>query len=128
MLDRELYFTVNYLNFDSYHPIAHKRAVVKPLVDRAENLCDEDKYSNEIQIINSNLHRNGYLRSIVNSMNNPRISNCNKNSNNIKYCSTPYIRGTPERVGKILKKYNIHLSNKPSQSFKNQLYNVARQK
>ena len=117
-------FTGNYLNFDSYHPIAHKRAVVKSLVDRAKNLCDEDTYSNEIKIITSNLCRNGYPRSLVNSINNPRLSNRNNNSNDIKYCSTPYIKGTSERVGKILREYNIQLSNKPSQSFKNQLYNV----
>ena len=46
--------------------------------------------------------------------------NNNNNSNDVKYCSTPSI----ERVGKIIKEYNIHWSNKPSQSFKNQLYNV----
>ena len=32
----------------------------------------------------------------------------------IKYISTPYIPGTSERVNKILRKFNIVLSNKPS--------------
>ena len=45
-IHRKPTFTGNYLNFDSYHPIAHKRAVVKSLVDRAKNLCDEDMYGN----------------------------------------------------------------------------------
>ena len=52
---RKTTFTGNYLNFDSYHPIAHKRAVVKSLVDRTKNLGDEDTYSNEMEIITSNL-------------------------------------------------------------------------
>ena len=38
-------FTGNYLSLDSFHHIARKRAVVKSLVDRAKNLCDEDTYS-----------------------------------------------------------------------------------
>ena len=43
--------TGNYLSFDSYHSIAHERAVVKSVIDRAKNLCDEDTYSNEMKII-----------------------------------------------------------------------------
>ena len=84
----------------------------------------QDTCNNEMKIITSNLCRNGYLRSLVNSINNPCISDHNNNSNDIKFCNTPYIRGKSERVCKILKEYNIQLSDKPSQSFKNQLYNV----
>ena len=40
--------TGNYLKFDSYHPLAHKRAVAKSLIDRANNLCDEQNLMGEL--------------------------------------------------------------------------------
>ena len=41
-----------------------------------------------------------------------------------RYVSTPYIRGTSERVSKILRKYDIVLSNKPSNTLFNQFNNL----
>ena len=29
------------MKYNSYNPFNHKRAVVKSLIDRAENICDE---------------------------------------------------------------------------------------
>ena len=40
--------TGNYLKFDSNHPLNHKRAVVKSLVDRANNLCSASELEQEI--------------------------------------------------------------------------------
>ena len=40
------------------------------------------------------------------------------------YVSTPYIRGTSERISKILRKYDIVLSNKPSNTLFNKFNNL----
>ena len=41
-----------------------------------------------------------------------------------QYVETPYIKGASERVGKLLKKHNIILSNKSTNSLRNQLCNL----
>ena len=38
-----------------------------------------------------------------------------------KYISTPYIKGTSERVSRLMKPYNIQLSNKPTNTIRSQL-------
>ena len=71
------------------------------------------------------LSRNGYpshfIRKNINSLSNNSQA-ITQNSDN-KYISVPYIKGTSERVGKILKNYNIVLSNKASNTLHNKLSN-----
>ena len=47
---------------------------------------------------------------------------------NIKYVSAPYIRGASERMGSLLKAYNVRLSNKSSNTLKKHLCKLKDQR
>ena len=50
-----------YLDFNSSHPISAKRAVVRALMDQAENACsDPDILGKEMEHLNRVLHYNNY--------------------------------------------------------------------
>ena len=53
--------TDRYLDFHSSHPVLAKRAVVRALMDRAENVCsDPDILAREIEHLSKVLHYNNY--------------------------------------------------------------------
>ena len=53
--------TDRYLDFNSSHPVSAKRAVVRALMDRAENVCsDPEILANEIDHLSKVLHYNNY--------------------------------------------------------------------
>ena len=53
--------TDRYLDFHSTHPVSAKRAVVRALMDRAENVCsDPDILAREIEHLSKVLHYNNY--------------------------------------------------------------------
>ena len=57
------------------------------------------------------IRSNGYPKNFVVPQNHHHH---NPHNEPVKYISTPYIPGTSERVSKIFRKFNIVLSNKPS--------------
>ena len=53
--------TDRYLDFNSSHPVSAKRAVVRALMDRAENVCsDPEILAKEIEHLSKVLHYNNY--------------------------------------------------------------------
>ena len=55
--------TERYLSFESHHPISHKKAVVKPLTDRANNIpTTSDSRSGEFKQMTGTLLANGYSK------------------------------------------------------------------
>ena len=103
--------TENYLKFNSNNPVCHKRAVAKSLLDRANRLCSQNELPYELQHIKNTLRSNGYPKNFAVPQNHHHHNPHNEPG---KYISTPYIPGTSERVSKIFRKFNIVLSNKPS--------------
>ena len=59
--------TDRYLDFNSSHPISAKRAVVRALMDRVENVCsDPDILAKEMEHLNRVLCYNNYPQWIIN--------------------------------------------------------------
>ena len=59
--------TDRYLDFNSSHPILAKRAVVRALMDRVENVCsDPDILAKEMEHLNRVLCYNNYPQWIIN--------------------------------------------------------------
>ena len=59
--------TDRYLDFNSSHPVSAKRAVVRALMDRAENVCsDPEILANEIDHLSKVLHYNNYPQWMIN--------------------------------------------------------------
>ena len=106
--------------------MSQKTAVVKSLIDRERNLCDEDMLDNELHNFTNLLKNNGYPISFTNSIINriPRNVVCSNDTSRTKCISAPYIKGTSERVGRTFRGHNIKLSNKSSNTFQNKLCNM----
>ena len=59
--------TDRYLDFHSSHPISAKRAVVRALMDRAENVCSEpDILAKEMEHLNKVFHYINYPQCMIN--------------------------------------------------------------
>ena len=65
--------TDRYLDFNSSHPISAKNAVVRALMDRAENVCsDPDILVKEIEHLDKVLHYNNYPQWLINKWENQK--------------------------------------------------------
>ena len=117
--------TDKYLDYNSYHPEEHKNSVIRSLLHRANNLCDRNEKDNEFKHINKVLIDNNYptskIKNISRKLRDGNNSRNNTTNESTEYISAPYIKGTSERVGRILNQYNIKLSHKPTKILKNEL-------
>ena len=102
--------TDRYLDFNSSHPVSAKRAVVRALMDRAENVCsDPEILANEIDHLNKVLHYNNYPQWMIKQRGkmekqDPLIHP--ETGNEIQkrfYISVPYFPGLSESFKKIFK-------------------------
>ena len=102
--------TDRYLDFNSSHPISAKRAMVRALMDRAENVCsDPEILAEEIEHLNWVLHYNNYPQWMINKQGKsnkfgPLIHH--DTGYEIKkqfYVSVPYFPGLSEAFKKIFK-------------------------
>ena len=58
-----------YLDFNSSHSISAKRAVVRALMDQAENVCsDPDILAKEMEHLNRVLHYNNYPQWLIDKL------------------------------------------------------------
>ncbi len=65
--------TDQYLDFESHHPMAHKRAVVRTLMHRAEALCCSGvSRALEEKRLQEALEKNGYPSSLCGGSDSPR--------------------------------------------------------
>lgn len=109
---RKATHTDKYLHFDSHHPVQHKRAVVRTLLDRAENISSSDiiKITEQNRVFET-LKNNGYPE--------PFISSCKRQRSSSVHCEPkglvilPYIKGISEKIANILKKQSIKVAYKP---------------
>ena len=109
--------TDRYLSYDSHHPVQHKAAVVRSLMDRASNLpsSNSDRKLEARQVIKT-LESNNYpkrfiLRSVTNSK-----CRSQRDTTVKKLCgftTIPYIGGVSEPIKKILNQHNIQVALKP---------------
>lgn len=118
--------TNKYLDFESHHPMEHKNSVAKSLFHRGNNICDAQFKTSEFNAINQSLQLNGYPVNRINKIKRQTIKprtdqNQTSNNNDIKFISAPYIKGVSERASRILRKHNIKLAHKPTNTLKTNL-------
>ncbi|KAL9989412.1 hypothetical protein ACROYT_G003959 [Oculina patagonica] len=118
--------TERYLSFDSHHPAAHKRAVVKSFTDRAKTIPSSvDQQSKEMkpQHVTAALRANGYPKRFVIDVSKPKrpFSQTPATAPDDKkgFCTLPYVKGTTEPIKRILSNYNIKVALKPHQTIGN---------
>ena len=116
--------TERYLSFHSHHPVAHKRAVVKSLTDRAKIIpSSSDQRSKEMKHVTAALVANGYPKRFVIDVGKPKrlaqqLSTTAPDAAK-GFCILPYIKGTSEPIKRILSNYNIKVAQKPHQTIGN---------
>ena len=117
-----------YLDFNSSHPISAKRAVVRALMDWAENVCsDPDILAKEMEHLNRVLHYSNYPQwlidkwgksdkhdPIIHPETGVEIQKC-------FYISVPYFPGLSESYKKIFKHTPIQVCFKGVNTFKSLL-------
>ena len=99
-----------YLDFNSSHPISAKRAVVRALMDQAENVCsDPDILAKEMEHLNMVLHYNNYPQWMIDKRgksdkHDPIIHpETGVEMQKLFYISVPYFPGLSESYKKIFK-------------------------
>ena len=117
-----------YLDFHSSHPILAKRAVVRALMARVENVCsDPDILAKEMEHLNRVLCYNNYPQWIINQWGkldkqDPLIHPETGNEiNKCFYISVPYFPGLSESYKKIFKYMPIQVCFKGVNTLKSML-------
>ena len=116
--------TDRYLDYSSNHPSCQKRSLVKTLVQRAEKLSSTSVVEREVEKVKNTLQKNGYPSAFINSATENSNSTSQNQQDRVKYVGAPYIKGSSERVARILKPYNIQLAHKPTNTLRSKLCNV----
>ena len=129
LIYRKPTLTDQYLNFKSAHPLHHKLGVIRTLLDRKERVVTEpdDKIAEE-QHIKTALKVCGYPQwsfdKVKQLKDNPKPKTKAKTTTDQRsraYVTLPYIKGTTERVQRILRAHNISSTVKPHTNLRNML-------
>jgi hypothetical protein len=104
--------TNRYLNANSHHHPSQINSVANTLITRSKRITDSENLNEELHNIKTTLLANGYnihtinkhIRTSSSNITNDSTNNENTFKNIIKL---PYIRGTTEKIGRLLKQQNI---------------------
>nr|VZI48235.1 unnamed protein product [Spirometra erinaceieuropaei] len=106
--------TMQVLNFNSNHPISHKRSCVRTLYRRVETHCSEpeDKIA-ELQYLRGVFKANGYPRNFVDRCIRKRDERPNRTD--IKCLrALPYVKNVSEAVGRLLAPLGVGVAHRPA--------------
>ena len=121
-----------YLDYESVHPVAHKRSVVRSLVQRAIRTCsDARSLQEELQTIENDLIRNGYPKHFIKKTTKFIMHNQQQNSQAIdntasthQRAAIPYIQGVSEALARVFRKRGVQIAHVPASKLKGDLLNV----
>ncbi|BHF61277.1 hypothetical protein SprV_0100425000 [Sparganum proliferum] len=105
--------TMRVLNFNSNHPISHKRSCVRMLYRRVETHCSEpeDKIA-ELQYLRRVFKANGYPRNFVNRCIRKRDKRPNR-TNTKSWRALPYVKNVSEAVCRLLAPLGVGVAQRP---------------
>ena len=105
--------TDRYLDFNSHHPMCHKRSVVSTLLRRAQNIPSTQKGKREEKRrVKALLRDNNYPTSFINSCKRS-LSKPPTDQPSNGFVVLPYVQSISERIGRILRKQQIKVAFKP---------------
>ncbi|BHF75876.1 hypothetical protein SprV_0501897300 [Sparganum proliferum] len=113
--------TMQVLNFNSNHPISHKRSCVRTLYRRVETHCSEpeDKIA-ELQYLRRVFKANGYPRNFVNRCIRKRNERPNRTDTKV-WRALPYVKNVSEAVGRLLAPLGVGVAHRPEATIRRQL-------
>ena len=120
---RKTAHTDQYLNFESHHPAAHKRAVVKTLLHRADALSSSGvSRAEEEKHVTNALQRNGYPISFIRRHTVPTRSSQVLDSSGWRASLTlPYLGGLSESLRRVLSPLAIQVTFRPFRTLRQEL-------
>ncbi|BHF64138.1 hypothetical protein SprV_0200713700 [Sparganum proliferum] len=113
--------TMQVLNFNSNHPISHKRSCVRTLYRRVETHCSEpeDKIA-ELQYLRRVFKASGYPRNFVNRCIRKRDERPNRTDTKV-WRVLPYVKNVSEAVGRLLAPLGVGVAHRPEATIRRQL-------
>ncbi|XP_076032448.1 uncharacterized protein LOC143020170 [Oratosquilla oratoria] len=113
--------TDSLLDYESSHPVEHKKSVVKTLWSRAGNLCStEENLKEERKRLEKVFADNGYPKSVIRSWTTAQGSR-RKTTADTRQAATrritlPYVKGASEVAARLLRKRGVEVAHKPANS------------
>ncbi|BHF65147.1 hypothetical protein SprV_0200815600 [Sparganum proliferum] len=113
--------TMQVLNFNSNHPISHKRSCVSTLYRRVETHCSgaDDKIA-ELQYLRRVFKANGYPRNFVNRCIRKRDERPNRTDTTF-WRALPYVMNISEAVGRPLAPLGAGVAHRPEATIRRQV-------
>nr|VZI19720.1 unnamed protein product [Spirometra erinaceieuropaei] len=113
--------TMQVLNFNSNHPISHKRSCVRTLYRRVETHCSEpeDKIA-ELQYLRRVFKANGYPGNFVNRCIRKMDERPNRRDTKV-WRALPYVKNVSEAVGRLLAPLGVGVAHRPEATIRRQL-------
>nr|VZI22686.1 unnamed protein product [Spirometra erinaceieuropaei] len=105
--------TMQVLNFNSNHPISHKRSCVRTLYRHVETHCSEpkDKIA-ELQYLRRVFKANGYPSNFVNRRIRKMDESPNRRDTKV-WRALPYVKNVSEAVGRLLAPLGVGVAHRP---------------
>ena len=114
--------TGRYLDFESHHPLSHKKSVVNTLLSRARSHSSSTSTATfELNHVIGALKSNGYPKAFLCKQlaNNNREQLCPQEPSKWKSTAVlPYVRGLSESIRRVLTRLDIRVCFKPSTSLR----------
>nr|VZH97552.1 unnamed protein product [Spirometra erinaceieuropaei] len=113
--------TMQIPNFNSNHPISHKRSCVRTLYRRVETHCSEpeDKIA-ELQYLRRVFKANGYPRNFVNRCIRKMDERPNRTDTRV-WRALPYVQNVSEAVGRLLAPLGVGVAHRPEATIRRHL-------
>jgi hypothetical protein len=112
--------TNKYLDAKSHHHPSQISGVVKTLTHRAEQICDKNNIKKEkenlVNIFKSNGYNQKQVRKLIFKSNKTKSET--STSENWPVVTLPYVKGTTEKIARLLKKHKIKTAHKPHKKIK----------
>ena len=99
--------TNRYLNAASHHHPAQLQSVIKTLTTRSQRLADDEHKKEEMGQLKKALTQNGFTSNNIRRALRPRKQKSEEETKPIATAHLPYVKGTTDKIGNILKKSNI---------------------
>ena len=125
---RKASHTLKYSTFSSNRPRAEQLGIVKSMLHRAHNLCDEgEPIENEVKLLNNAFIANGYHpKDVDRIISEYEHQKGDKNEEAENRCDTiciPYVRGPSDLLRKQLSKEGVNLIFKKGRTLRQFLFN-----
>lgn len=114
--------TERYLHANSRHHPKLKIGIIRTLKTRATKISDLDNLEDELNHLHKVFELNGYNRNTINKSIHQSLSKDNKDIKGQNLTtpkvSLPYIKGTTNKITKIINKHNINVAFTPINTIK----------